>query len=228
LFTFITNFLEPVAYLLYFIAILIYRKRASTNHSQVLFIYYLSITVVHLAGSIATKVADNNVWSYDLGALLTSVFTGLYFYQLFPSKTKKTTIAVLVGIYLLYAIYRNITLEGQRLFDSIGYTIVCASVAVYVFMYFHGILKNVTEANILKEFNFWLASVYLIYYVGSFLIFASFYYFTLKVLDGYTQADSDIMTALWGMHNVLLFLSALMLLISCLWITSRRKLASSI
>ena len=193
-----------------------------------LFIYYLSITLVHLAGSIATKLADNNVWSYDLGALLTAVFTGLYFYRLFPSKTKKTTVTVLVGLYLIYAIYRNITMEGERLFDSIGYAIVCASIAIYVFMYFHGILKNVTEANILKEFNFWLASAYLIYYVGSFLIFASFYYFTIKVLDGYTQADSDIMTALWGMHNVLLFLSALMFLISCLWITSRRKLASSI
>lgn len=224
LFSFITNYLEPLACLLYFVAVLLNRKTTKRADTQILSIYYMLGTLVLLTGSVAVKVTNNNMWAYDLMALFTAVFIGLYFYRLFQSQAKKRTVLVLVIAYLLYAVLRNFTLEGPRLFDSIGYSIVAASVAVYVFMYFHDILKNVTEANILGEFNFWLASGYLIYFVGSFIIFVSYYYFTNKILDTFTQPERDILTALWGMHNVLLFVSALSLLIGSLWITYRRKL----
>ncbi len=221
LFSFITNFLEPFAYLLFCIALAIHYKARKQPATKALLIYYIAATILLVVGCL--NVGKNNIWVYDLVALCTSVFIGFYFYHLLQAPGKKTTIVLLTFFYLAYALIRNITLPGVRLFDSIGYSIVSASVACYVFMYFHQLLKNVTGVSILGEFNFWLASVYLIYFVGSFIIFVSYYYLTNKILSTYTKEERHLMTALWGLHNVLLFVSAISLLTGCLWVTYRRK-----
>ena len=148
---------------------------------------------------------------------------GIYFYRLLQAPQKKKTVVLFTIFYLVYALIRNFTLTQVRLFDSMGYSIVSASIATYVFMYFHQLLKNVTGASILAEFNFWLASVYLIYFVGSFIIFVSYGYLTNKILSTYTKQETHLLTALWGLHNILLFISAISLLTGCLWLTYRKK-----
>jgi predicted membrane protein len=224
LFSFITNFLEPVAFLFYLAALLIYCRHHKTLSARQLSFYYFLIALLQLYSSIQVNLNEQgNIWVYDVVSILTSVFIGNYFYRLLQTPVKKKTVIILVLAFLVYAIYRQVTVEGQRLFDSLGYAIVSASVAVYVFMYFHQVLKNVNEANILKEFNFWLASGYLVYFVGSFIIFVSYYYLTNKIIQTYTRAERDVLTALWGLHNVLLFLGAISLLIGSLWVTYRKR-----
>lgn len=220
----ITNYLEPIACLLYFIALVInYRIKKSTG-LHILFVYYLFAILLLTAGAFRIGAKNNNnIWVYDLLLLFTSVLIGIYFYRLFRASAKKKIVLVLIGIYIIYAIIRNLTIAEIRLFDSLGYSLVSASVTVYVFMYFHQVLKNVTGVNILKEFDFWLASGYLFYFAGSFIIFVSYYYFTTKILATYTEEERDLLTALWGLHNVLLFISASSLLIGSLWLAYRRK-----
>jgi hypothetical protein len=226
LFSFVTNYLEPVALLIYFIATYIYFKRKKTAAAKTLITYYLTVTLLQLYASYVVKFIQlSNIWVYDLVAFLTAAFIGYYFYQLLLSSAKKKTVLLLMGVYLAYAVYRQASLEGQRLFDSMGYAILSASIAIYVFMYFHQVLKNVTEISILKEFNFWLSSSYLLYYIGNFFVFVSYYYLTTKVINTLTKPQMDLLTALWGLHNVLLFLGALSLLTGSLWITYRKKSA---
>ena len=226
MFPFITNYLEPVAFLVYVIALFIHYRNNKTIDIKLLLIFYLMATVLLLSASLEVKfIDDNNIWMYDLAALCTSIFLGLYFYRLFQASLKQKTVILLTAIYLVYVIIRELTLEGVRLFDSIGYSLISASIAVYVFMYYGQVLRNVTTKNILKEFNFWLASGFLFYYVGCFFIFVSYYYFTLKYLADQTKEISNLLTALWGVHNVLLFISALSLLIGTVWINSHKKLA---
>lgn len=225
--TVIANFLEPFSYLLYLIGVLIHYRYSGWRSQQWLFLYYLLATLLMAYASYIVEVGTNNIWVYNATAFAGAVCIGSYFYQLLQSRLKKVVVLSLIGLYVVYAIVKNIALKEIHLFDSIGYSLVSASVAIYVLMYFHQLLTHITETNIFCEFNFWLASGYLIYFAGSFIIFLSYYYFTQKILNTYTDEERELLTALWGVHNVLLFISALSLLLGSLWLTYRKKSASS-
>ncbi|HUC80628.1 MAG TPA: hypothetical protein VMR70_06905 [Flavisolibacter sp.] len=227
LFAFFTKLLQPVAFLLYLIGFFIYRRRQQqSNDTQALFVYFILATILHFVIGICIIVNNkiDNIWLYEISALLTATFIGYYFCRILPGKYQKRTVIICVTVYLLYACFRQFTLEGQRVFDSIGYALLSASVAAYVFMYFQQLLKNVTEVSILQDFNFWLSSSFLLYFVGSFIIFVNYHNLTNKYLKRKTPEDMELLMALWGLHNVLLFLGALVLLTGSLWVSYRRKL----
>ena len=222
--SFITNYLEPFACFVYLVALLIYyRKQKQAGVSSLLGYYILSAVLLSFGAFSVGKTKAGNIWVYDLVLLFTALLIGLYFYHILQSRAKKRTVIALTVAFLAYAIYRHLSVAELRLFDSIGYSIVSASVVIYVFMYFHQLLKNVTETSLLREFNFWVASSYLLYYVGSFIIFLSYYYFTNRLFANYSRKDQELLTALWGLHNVLLFAGALSLLIGSLWVVYPRK-----
>ncbi|HYO22400.1 MAG TPA: hypothetical protein VER36_08325 [Flavisolibacter sp.] len=226
MFTFYTKFLQPVAFLLYLISFFIYRRYQTTKDTQALYVYYVITTALHTFIGIAAyhRSKWENIWLYEIGAALTSLFVSYHFYRLLTDGYKKKAVLVLVIVYLLYALMRQFTIRDYRLFDSIGYSLLSASVAVYVFMYFHQVLKNVSEVSILKDFNFWLSSSYLLYFVGSIIIFLNYHRLTLQFIKTYSSEERHLLMALWGLHNALLFLSALSLLTGSLWISYRRKL----
>lgn len=233
MFVFITNYLEPVACLLYLVALLLNCNGGKRTQVFPLIGHYLVATVLLTIGCFQMAPTDNNLWIYDVVSVLTSVCVGAYFYTVLQAPAKKRTVLVLMLLSLAYATIRNLGLNGPRLFDSVGYSLTSVSVVVYVFLYFHQLLKNVSEANILREFDFWLASGYLLYYVGSFVIFVSYYYLTKRLMENDTSLGDPslrsarrLLTALWGLHNVLLFIGAITLLTSSVWVSYRRKSAS--
>lgn len=228
MFTFFTKFLQPIAFLFYLAAFIIYRRRQGEKDTQALYVYYIIAACLHIFISLASVfqlTKKGNIWLYEIGALLTVLFIGSHFYRLLTGTGKKRAVIFLMVVYVIYAIARQFTIEGQRLFDSIGYSLLSASVAVYVFMYFHQVLTNVSEMSILKDFNFWLSSSYLLYFVGSFIIFLSFYSLTNQIIKTNSSDGKELVVALWGLHNVLLFVGALSLLTGSLWISYRRKSA---
>lgn len=189
--------------------------------------YYLADSLLQVYSIVQSKLFhfNHNTWLYEIAAALTAVVVGIYFYRLLAAPKKRKTVVALIGAYLVYAVVRQVTLRESRLFDSMGYALLSASIVVYVFMYFQQVLKNVTETNILREFNFWLASSYLLYYIGCFIIFVSYFFLTVKHLRNFTVEGRKLLMALWGLHNVLLFVAAISLLIGTLWVVYRRKSA---
>lgn len=225
MFPFFGNYLEPFSYAIYLIAVIIYYRFDRGRNGKLLCTYYGLATLLMLTASLYVRWKLENIWIYNLAALFAIVFIGIYFYHVFESRTKKNTVLTLVGLYTVYALIKNVFLREISFFDSVGYSLVSAFIAVIVFMYFHQLLKRVSEHDILRQFNFWLASGYLIYFVGSFIIFVSYYYLTQKIINTYTKPERDLLTALWGVHNVLLFISAFSLLIGSLWLTYRKRSA---
>ena len=224
----ITNFLEPSSLLIYFVGLWISHKKHNVPGTKPLAFYYLVAAVLQVMASMVVILkTETNIWMYDSVAFLTAIFISHHFYRLLQSPKKKKVVLVLFCVYLVHTVMREITMEGERLFDSFGYAIVSASIAIYVFMYYHQILQKVTAQSILYDFNFWLASSYLVYFVGNFIIFASYYYFTTLIIKTLTKEQTSLMTTLWGLHNVLLFISAASFLTGSLWINFRKKLASS-
>lgn len=225
------NYLEPLACLLYMLAVLVQYRRSPQRLLLPLLFLYLAATILLTIGCLNVgHKGNNNIWVYDLVALASAGCISAYFYQVLNTSGKKRTVIAFAMVYLVYIIVRQFTLQGPRLFDSIGYSLLSAAVVTYLFMYFHQVLKNVAEGNILREFNFWLAAGYLVYYVGSFIIFVTYFYLTKRVYEPNVdldtpgvKADRDLLTALWGLHNVLLFVGAISLLLSSLWVNYRRK-----
>ena len=215
--------LEPFAYLLYLVAILLHHRRYGWRNERWLLAYYtLSVILTTHTAHIFTARA-NNIWAYNLLAVVTLVCISGYFYRLLLAPQKKKTIVVLLSTFLGYAFVKNVVLRDVALFDSIGYSFVSAAVSVYVMMYFHQVLNNVTEGDIFRNFNFWLASTFLIYFMGNFIIFVSFYYLTTQVAGTSPSPETQLLTTLWGVHNLLLCVSASTMLAITLWLTQAKN-----
>lgn len=206
------------------LAIAFYLRHKVLRNGNLLVVYHSVAMLLMLAASflIGTMV-KGNIWLYNLNSFFTVVFIGSYFKQLLVTSFKKKVVLISIGINVFYYIIKNIVFQEFYLFDSVGYSMVSVTIVIYVFMYFHQVLKNITEQNILRQFNFWLASGYLIYFLGSFIIFLTYYYLTKKVLAVHTKEEQYLINALWGLHNVLLFIGAFSLLTGSLWLTYRKR-----
>ena len=228
LYSFINNYLEPIGYFIYLIALWLYARRYKEKLITALLAYCFLTFVVMLTASLMVKYYSGaNILLYNIHAFLTIVFLGFYFRNLFHSKAKVRAVTLVASLIVFYLLVKNIVLQDYQLFDSMGYSLVSAAVVFFVLMYFHQLLSNVTDQNILRNFNFWLASGYLIYFAGSFIIFLSYYYLTTQILATYTAQERELLTTLWGVHNMLLFVSAFSLLIGSLWLTYQKKSVSS-
>jgi hypothetical protein len=117
---------------------------------------------------------------------------------------------------------------NNPLFDSVGYVMLSTSNVAMILMFQHQLLKHIEEESLTLNFDFWFTSSQLIYFLGALMIFLTFNYLTRKILpvETYSPENRKLLTQLWGVHNVLLFLSSLLTLGSILWISSHKKLAS--
>jgi hypothetical protein len=167
----------------------------------------------------------SNIAIYDILCLLTSIFFSFYFLYALRSRWKKAFTVVLCAAQINYYVLRTVVFKSAPLFDSIGYVILSMCIVVMIFMFLHQVLSHVTEAPLLMDFDFWFVSSQLIYFLGSFIIFLTFNYLTRKILPAelYSHENRVLLTKLWGVHNVLLFLCSLLTLSGILWIASGRK-----
>jgi hypothetical protein len=205
-----------------------FAKTQNNSRIRLLRWYYVLAFLLMLTASLLVQIADLNTnWLYHIHAFATLWILGLYYRSLFQDTRKKLVPVLCIAGISLYLLVKVLVLQQYRLFDSIGYSLVSASVVIYIFLYFHQLLNNVSDQNIFQDFNFWLSSGFLIYFLGNFIIFLTYHYFTLQILATYTKAERDMLTNLWGLHNCLLFAGALSLLGGSLWIVYRRRSALS-
>ena len=224
LLAFIGNILEPIAYLVYVAAVYLYGKKNRQPQDKVLLVYYSIGFVTMLASAVMVEMdAPETIWLYNVHALVTVWLLGAYFRHILEGAARKNTVTVMTAAITLYLLYKNLVLREFHLFDSVGYSLVSFSVVLYVLLYFHQLLSNVTDENIFHNFNFWLTTGYLIYFLGSFIIFLTYHYLTTKILATFTMEEQLLLTSLWGLHNCLLFTSAGLLLGGSLWLGYRRK-----
>lgn len=92
------------------------------------------------------------------------------------------------------------------------YAITYLSVVIYSLVYFEQVMSNVSEMNLLLQFNFWLVSGYLLYYFGSFFIILF-----------YDNVEINDRAIIWSLQNVILFISSVLTLSGSLWISRHRQ-----
>ncbi|MDQ6762369.1 MAG: hypothetical protein M3015_07050 [Bacteroidota bacterium] len=210
---FFKNFLEPLAYLLYTFLLLISIDRNSSISRRILFVYYLAaLFLTYYANYLSfTKTLGDNNYLYNLFFFITACTFSYYFYQLLTGRMRKMIVIFLLAVNLfLFIFYEIINRKFDGSYNNYVNAACFLSIVVYSFMYFHQLLRNVNELNILHEFNFWLISGYLLYFLGSFFI----------VLF-YSEFTTELRGMVWAFQNIILLTSALIALTGNLWIKYR-------
>lgn len=220
---FITNFLEPFSYLIYVIAVSIRLTKDQSLQLKMLLVFYLVATALMTDASFKVFTQVTNLWAYNSLLLMALLAIGFYYFNVLITKVKKGTALLFLAIAVLYFIVHNFIFKKFSELDSIGLVLLSVLVAVCSFMFFHQILSNVKEAKIFYDFNFWLTSGYMVYYLGSFFIFLYYNYFTHKIASTRRPEDIELLNILWGVHNVFLFLGAVITLFGSLWTTYRNR-----
>ena len=181
-----------------------------------------------LRANFVGAMGTSNIEFYNLWNLMTVIALSLYYSFVIKKTLTKRIIAVICVVQTFYFVIINVRPSPEILFDSNGQVLLSVGILVMVFFYMAQLLQNVNEDPLSLNFDFWFSSAQLIYYLATFLIFLTFRYLTKKVIDGnYLDQDRELLTKLWAVHNVILFLSSSIIAGSTLWIRYRSKSASS-
>lgn len=207
---FFKNGLEPLSYLIYAIAIFIAIRKNKLIKKEVLFIFYLLAIVIILVACYTTNMLLNRIL-YNLYFFITISVFSYYFRSLLSTKTKKNIVNILFIINLI--LFINICLVSHQFFEinNYFYAITYLTIIVYALLYFHDVLKNVNEIKLLHQFDFWLVSGYLLYFLSCFFI-----------IFFYENVDISLRATLWSLQNSILFLSSLLTMCASIWIYQKK------
>lgn len=207
---FFKNGLEPLSYFIYAIAIFIAIRKNKLIKKEVLFIFYLLAIVIILVACYTTNMLLNRIL-YNLYFFITISVFSYYFRSLLSTKTKKNIVNILFIINLI--LFINICLVSHQLFEinNYFYGITYLTIIVYALLYFHDVLKNVNEIKLLHQFDFWLVSGYLLYFLSCFFI-----------IFFYENVDISLRATLWSLQNSILFLSSLLTMCASIWIYQKK------
>ena len=184
--------------------------------------YYMVASIIMAKASLVTGY---NIDLYDFLFLLSSVCLTTFFYLLYSSLTKKIIAIVIGASEACYFVFHDIINSPSPLFDSVAFVILSSGIMIMIFMYIHGLVANISDEPLLSTFDFWFVSGQIIYHLGSFIIFLTFNYLTKKILPAelYSHENRAVLTKLWGVHNVLLFLGSLLTTGGVAWISFHKK-----
>ena len=165
----------------------------------------------------------SNIPLYAFLCMLTSIGLGVYFYNTLIARWKKFLVLITCLVNATYYVLNNVIQSGVPVFDSMAYVILSFTIVMLIFIYMHQLLNQVNDEPLSMNIDFWFVTSQLFYFLGSFAIFLMYGYLTTKFLGNQLKSSTSL-TWLWGLHNILLFLSALLTLGSVIWISSRKKL----
>lgn len=202
--------LEPISFFVFFSVILFLSWKV--NHQirfKVLAIYFLFT----LAVSVKIVFTLDNSFLYSVMYLLTGVGLGYYFFLLFEIRLKKGIALVTSISTIVYYLYMHLIVGGESLFPSMGFVITSLEVIILIFLYFHQLMTNIKEDSLLSSVDFWFICSQVIYHLGAFGIFLTYNHLTAKIVveENYSYENRSLLADLWGAHNILLFVSSLII-----------------
>ena len=223
---FLRNLMEPFSYFISLLFLLFYLFKDRQVKLAVLTVYFFAASLLMLWAAYTFP----NIWLYSILSWVSVVFLGVYFYGTYFLKWKKKLAIVIILVQSGYFLISNFIFSPPAIFDSAGHVLQSTGILIMTFLYMHQILTNVTEEPLSDNFDFWFVSTQLIYHLGAFGIFLTYGYLTKRILRSglYSLENRNLISNVWLVHNVLLFLTALLLAAGILWISFRRKSRSSL
>jgi len=196
------EFTEPIAYLIYCIALFaMYRVRKNRTY-RLLAVYDAISSLLLFAAIIQNELDVDNDWNYNVVFLLAICVYSYYYHSLLNSTFKRIFIVCCcISNILLFLYFNVINGKFNDNYNNYVYAFVFISIVVYTFLYFQDLLLNVSEESIWHKFDFWLVSANLLYFLGAFI-----------VILFYAYAEDSIRGNIWIIQSLVLFISALIVL----------------
>ncbi|HCZ34887.1 MAG TPA: hypothetical protein DHV26_03070 [Cytophagales bacterium] len=224
----ISFWLEGIAAIVGFLALVFYWWKLGIVRKYNHVIFFTGVVAI-IATEISLNTGVTNSFQYSCIYLLNSICWGAFYYKVFNSRLKKNLAIGIASTTSIYFLYKNLFQDFDIIFDSVGQAISSFGIVLLVFIFFYQTLSEIKTGSLTSNFDFWLSSSQLVYHLGAFGIFLTFNHFTNKIFNTqhYSSENREILTYLWGVHNVLLFLASLLTWAGVLWIVYRRKSTSS-
>lgn len=220
----LSYWLEGIASVTILLAVLFFIWKVDSGKRYKFIATYLFLTAIFTV-EISLHTKKSNSFQYSCVYLLNSLCWSTFFYQLYNTTFKRQLAVGVATVTTLYFLYKNVILEFDLIFDSIGQVISSIGIVILIFVYFHQTLMAIRSGSLTQNFDFWLSSAQLTYHLGAFGIFLTFNHLTNKIFntENYNQQNRQMLAYLWGVHNVLLFLASLLTWVGVLWIIYRKK-----
>lgn len=203
--------MEAFSYLLYATAVFVARDNSKSSVSRtVLFIYYI-LAALLITIAAYPNVALNN-FIYNIFFFITICVISYYFHTLLVGKAKRAILYLLVVVNLLLFLINDVIYQQYDQYNPYVYSISYLSIIVYALLYFHQLMTNVDEKNLLYRFDLWVVSAYLLYFLSSFYIILI-----------YGEVEVSRHALIWSAQNIILFLSSAITLIGSSWIYYQKK-----
>ena len=217
--------LEPAAYFLFAAFIFYHSRNDRRTKNKVLYLYYFIATILMTKASLSGLNGESNIEIYSFLCLITFICMGVYFYHTLTSGWKQKVVVACCMLEAAYYLTYNVFIERESVFDSIGHVLLSLGMMLMVFLFMHQVFANVKDELLSLNFDFWFVCSQMVYHLGAFAIFLTYNYLTKKILaeELYSAENRILVTKVWGVHNVLLFLSSLITASSVVWIAYHRK-----
>ena len=151
--SFLCNELEPVAYVLYMLAVLLQFRHGRLFRHQVLFLYYAGCAALIYVGIL---FFDHNNWTYNLLFFFNICISSWYYHLLTADKSKRIIIAACLLFNILVFIFINVIQLKYARYNNFVYGISFITIVLYSFLYLHQLKTNLKEEKLLLNFDFWL------------------------------------------------------------------------
>jgi hypothetical protein len=209
--SFLCNELEPFAYLIYSLAVLLQLNSNRLLVYKVLSVYYTASALIIYIGIV---YSDNNSWTYNIIFFVNILVLSWYYLDLFNTKTKSTITIALGALNVAIFIFINVVQRKYNDYNAEVYGLSFITIVLYSFLYLHQLLVNMKEESLLRSFDFWLVCGYLFYFLGSFVIVLYYNHSN----DYFGRGD------MWLTHNIILFISSVFTLFVSLRILKKNNL----
>lgn len=209
---FLKNILEPLAFLIYTLAMIISLRKDRSGRQQVLLVHYIIATGLFCYATYLERTNGDNNWIYNTFHFLNICGLSAYFLLVIGNAVKKLVIKWLWVFNVCTFILFDVLMQRFLTYNPTVYAISSLSIIIYCLMFFHHIIQNVREANILTQIDFWLISGYLLYFLSSFF-----------VIILYTSVLVNLRAHVWAIQNIILVFSALITLTGTLWMETYKQ-----
>ncbi len=210
---FCKEFLEPVAYLVYFLVFIRLFFTSGNEKYKMLLGYYCLMTVSIFIASVVDVLDYNNNVIYNILFLVTNFVMARYFILVLTAPAARKTVTIIcVAASVLYFYFLIFKYHLENVFSGYAHGPIFLAIIIYCFLYFYQLFSEIKEENLLESFDFWLIGSYLIYYLSAFII----------IIYYDTTVDTK-RAALWIVQSSILFVSSLLAVIGYV-IGSKKRL----
>jgi hypothetical protein len=153
---------------------------------------------------------NNNLLYYKLNAFLSFAIVGWFFLVVFRKILNAAMYKSAFAYYLSVLLILVFVLpnESTSSFNSISFSITAFSICLFCIVYYLFNLINPGEQNIIQTRRFWFITAFFVYYGSDFFIFLTYRVLAPLLIGG---------IGLWGVHNIILFISCCIILTAAKW-----------